>query len=618
MLGTSTDLRILFTCSRFAKRLIIGVALIGGALLLSGCLSNLPDLLLTPTPTPTQGPNLIIDPDVELEPIGGYAGTYVNVIGEGWLPGKLVILKLEDEEGQSGILTANIADSQGRFQSAFVYPSAERWNRPGFYSVIAYALNEDLDASTQFVVIVPTNQPTATATFTPTPSRSPTATPTTTPTTTPIPLPTLTPSQATVGPTITPFEFSFLSTATATPTALAAGTSTNTPTSFETTQPNEANGTTTATPEAVTSAVTAVVTNVSDVPTSVGITITVPMIAVPGAEADLEVPTAVSSAGLTPQPAPTAATATLSPPTPTPTWTPTPEVVIIQEWRADYWTNPELAGAPAVIRNEFAIDHEWGSGSPSPVIPNDNFSARWTRALNFDAGVYTFFVEVDDGARLYVDGQLLINSWQDGGRRTLTAQVVLSQGQHQIALEYYERSGIALIHLTWEGRAVFTGWKAEYFANQGLDGRPVLLRDDERIDFRWGTGSPGPAVPDDQFSARWQRRIFFEEGTYRFTATADDGVRIWVDDRLILEEWRDQSPTTFTSDVLLVEGRHDIRVEYYENTAGAMIEVDWRKIVRPTLVPTPTWTPQSPRPVEVTPTWTPVLLQPTSTWTPNP
>lgn len=83
-------------------------------------------------------------------------------------------------------------------------------------------------------------------------------------------------------------------------------------------------------------------------------------------------------------------------------------------------------------------------------MPADNFSARWTRKVDFKSGTYVFSVWVDDGVRLWVDDALVVDSWQDGKSRLIEAERQISGGKHQVKVEYYERSGGAQIEVTWQ------------------------------------------------------------------------------------------------------------------------------------------------------------------------
>jgi len=118
-------------------------------------------------------------------------------------------------------------------------------------------------------------------------------------------------------------------------------------------------------------------------------------------------------------------------------------------WRGEYFANRWLTEAPVLIRQDAAIDFNWGGGSPGPGVPSDNFSARWRRYVWFDAGTYRFTLGLDDGGRLWVDDHLLIEAWQDPQAATFQADVTLSQGYHRVRLEYYEAGGAAGVHLSW-------------------------------------------------------------------------------------------------------------------------------------------------------------------------
>jgi hypothetical protein len=96
------------------------------------------------------------------------------------------------------------------------------------------------------------------------------------------------------------------------------------------------------------------------------------------------------------------------------------------------------------------INFIWGTGSPGPDVPADNFSARWRQDVEFEAGTYIFSVRMDDGARLWVDDVLLIDSWQEGRLRLRQAEHQISGGWHRVKVEYFEHTGHAQIEVSWE------------------------------------------------------------------------------------------------------------------------------------------------------------------------
>jgi hypothetical protein len=247
-------------------------------------------------------------------------------------------------------------------------------------------------------------------------------------------------------------------------------------------------------------------------------------------------------------------------------------------WHGAYYPNADLIGNPALVRNDAEIKFNWGRGAPAAGLPADGFSVRWTRSTYFEDGTYRFHVSVDDGARVYVDGVSVINDWHDGGLRNIEGDYRLPSGQHTLTVEYYERAGDAMMQLWWEKIDVYPDWKGEYWSNPTLSGGPTVVRNDKAVDFSWKRGAPAANLPSNEFSARWTRKIAFDADTYRFHVTVDDGVRLWVDDRLVIDSWRDAAARELTADVPMVAGQHKLRLEYYERADNARIRLWWDKI----------------------------------------
>jgi hypothetical protein len=230
-------------------------------------------------------------------------------------------------------------------------------------------------------------------------------------------------------------------------------------------------------------------------------------------------------------------------------------------WRGEYWRNRLFSGLPTLVRDDATIDFAWDTGSPAPEIPANSFSARWSRTLEFVTGTYRFSLLVDDGARLWVDGRLVIDAWEDGGTRELAVDLPLAAGVHTLDLEYYEGYGQARARLIWEEIAPsFPDWKGEYWSNANLAGAPVLVRNDRKIAFSWDKGAPDVGLPTDGFSARWSRTTTFEAGLYRFSATADDGVLVSVDGDRVIDAWYTSAgDEVHTAERVLAAGEHTLR-----------------------------------------------------------
>ena len=123
------------------------------------------------------------------------------------------------------------------------------------------------------------------------------------------------------------------------------------------------------------------------------------------------------------------------------------------------------------------------------------------------------------------------------------------------------------------------GLKAEYFNNDSFRGQPVFTRSETHIDHHWPQ-SPDIAVanfPEDHFSIRWTGYASPKNtDTYKFTVRGDDGYRLWINDSLVLNEWRDQGALKKSASLVLEAGKkYNVKLEYYENGGNADISFGW-------------------------------------------
>ena len=98
------------------------------------------------------------------------------------------------------------------------------------------------------------------------------------------------------------------------------------------------------------------------------------------------------------------------------------------------------------------------------------------------------------------------------------------------------------------------------------------------MDLDWGYASPAANVNAEYFSARFEGSFFFDAGDYQFYARADDGVRLYIDNILVLDSWWDGYKEPTNNFRRIGGGPHTIRVEYYERTGSAFIRVWWTRI----------------------------------------
>jgi PA14 domain len=303
--------------------------------------------------------------------------------------------------------------------------------------------------------------------------------------------------------------------------------------------------------------------------------------------ASLLTPVATATPSSTVSPVPLLASATPTPPpsaTPSPTVTPPPSTT----------PSPTLLPIPAIILQP-------ATGRVGDIIQASGrgWRANETLAVNLlGSGMQpTLRVGVagTDAQGNFISSFVFPANWN--GPSLVTVFVRGPDGSEQ-ALAIFEVLGLVTATPTATPTApsptplIITGWLGQYYNNQSLSGDPALVRNDNDINFDWGSNSPAPGlIPNEHFSARWTRAIYFSPGNYRFFVEADDGVRVWVDDKSVIDEWHSASGSMYSVDVQnLSEGPHTIKVEYYQDAGLARIHV-WWKLNPPSSTPTPTNTP---------------------------
>ncbi len=133
-----------------------------------------------------------------------------------------------------------------------------------------------------------------------------------------------------------------------------------------------------------------------------------------------------------------------------------------------------------------------------------------------------------------------------------------------------ERTNVGLL-----GAAVFSGpVTQEFFLGRDLEGKAVATREVDRIDFHPGDKPPTRDVPAENYSVRWSGDIEVTKSAQHTVITnADDGIRVFVDGKLVLDDWSDHAPRTKQTTIELTPGTHRISVEYYQGILGAIAQV---------------------------------------------
>jgi hypothetical protein len=121
-----------------------------------------------------------------------------------------------------------------------------------------------------------------------------------------------------------------------------------------------------------------------------------------------------------------------------------------------------------------------------------------------------------------------------------------------------------------------SGLKGQYFNSINLTGA-ALERVDASIDFDWGKGSPIPKIGSDNFSVRWTGFVEPKSSeTYTFYTIGDDGIRLYVDGKLVVNDWSNHGPRERSGTISLKAGQnYPIQLEYYESSGGAVAKLLW-------------------------------------------
>lgn len=122
------------------------------------------------------------------------------------------------------------------------------------------------------------------------------------------------------------------------------------------------------------------------------------------------------------------------------------------------------------------------------------------------------------------------------------------------------------------------GLSGDYFANLNFEGKPAFTRIDANLDFHWATKSPAENFPADLFSNRWTGFLVAPvSGKYAISLSSNDGGRLYLDDKLIVDVWGDHATLTGATTIELKAGEpRKIRVDHYESQGNADLVLGWR------------------------------------------
>jgi hypothetical protein len=257
-----------------------------------------------------------------------------------------------------------------------------------------------------------------------------------------------------------------------------------------------------------------------------------------------------------------------------------PAPAVFQGWKCSYFNNAALEGNPVAYEDSPDINFNWGTGSPSPLVPVDYFSARFERTYSFNQGYYKFNITADDGARLYLDNELLINEWHQATGLQYSTGRWIAGGVHTLRIEYLELLGAASIQFTAEYSPNAPPWQVTYYEGATTRGQPKYQQGDFagtiQLNHTWANNSPVPGViPNEGWNARWTGQFTFEGGNFTFRARSDDGVTVYLNDTRVIDAWRDGPQDVSKSFKSIGAGKHTVTVDFYDRFGYSYLTVYW-------------------------------------------
>jgi hypothetical protein len=229
---------------------------------------------------------------------------------------------------------------------------------------------------------------------------------------------------------------------------------------------------------------------------------------------------------------------------------------------------------------------------------------------------YTFYTTSDDGVRLWVNGQLLINNWTEHAPKEDLGRVRLEAGKkYDLKLEYFEKLHGATIALRWSGASTakaivpqsqlfsttpvpspspsptptptptptpaptpsnINGLLGAYYDNLDFTGSSVT-RYDKQVAFDWGTSSPHEVIGSEQWAARWLGQVLAPKSEeYTFHLTTDGGARMWINGVMLVNAWTPHGRREDFGRIRLEAGKkYDIKIEYFDDSGQAVTQLRW-------------------------------------------
>ena len=288
-------------------------------------------------------------------------------------------------------------------------------------------------------------------------------------------------------------------------------------------------------------------------------------------------------------------------PEPSPKPSPTPTAgsgLRYQYYEGEWHALPDFSGLSVKKQGKVA------NFSLAPRARNDNFGMVFEGQIKIDrSGEYTFYTNSDDGVRLFVKGQRVVNDDGEHSARERSGKISLSTGLHTIRVEYFERLGREVLEVSYQGLGVkkqripdnklfppdtkakpkpspppsaSAGLRYQYYEGKWRT-LPSFSSQSVKKQGRVANFSLAPRARDENFGMVFEGQIKIDRsGQYTFYTTADDGVRLFVKGQRVVNDDGIHAARERSGSISLSAGLHPIRVEYFERTAKEVLEVRYK------------------------------------------
>lgn len=248
------------------------------------------------------------------------------------------------------------------------------------------------------------------------------------------------------------------------------------------------------------------------------------------------------------------------------------------KWSVSLYPKLNFKGT-AVKQTVSDINFAWGTKSPAAKIPVNKFSAKLTKTLTVKEGAkYRISGKANDGVRVYVNGKKKVDYWKDGSH-SFKKDLMLAKGDHKIEIQYYDQKGNAYLNADVKkvAETIPTDkWTGLFFPSANFTGTPVSTTA-SNLNFSWGSKAPIDKIEKGTYSAIYQKKVVVAKDTkYVLMGKANDGVRIYVDGVRKVNNWKNGT-RYFEKNLTLKKGTHTIKVEYYNKSDSAQLNVDLKE-----------------------------------------